>query len=830
MTRKGLKKLFTRPNIFIQDFLRKKFKKETIKINIEREEILYDIHTPLKVLFYASQKSWSLKKEVLHKRLKQDSNAEEYYRLAKDFEEVYNWIEASIYYKEALALKPYKECWALALGIVYERLENWKSAVDIYAFLHSQHQNNFEYLYRLSYVLVKCKEYKMSCDVFLSFEMNALESIVKEKSLEAYRQLNYLTSSESIDDSKFWLLYLKTFIILNFSENIEALSRKYFLYVEDFNKEIYFLLGKQLSQKGNYKEASKYFLEQKIIQKAYTFPLDAYENKALKKIVDYTEYYERHSLEEKMILYENNHAKNIEGEIYSFFQTLYNDKRFESYLHIWVLTDIQIIPLTYKDCLNVIFIKKESDLYLRYLTKAKYLINNKTFPQYFIRKEKQVYLNNSLRSPIYSALNKIDDDDISRNLLHSTHQKITNIKELFTYKDKKRLSSKKSILFYAGNFDRNRITTAFIILINSIDTDKYEITICLDPTAIKKSKIRIKEFQRIKSKVLVIPRLGRMLMTLEEKSIRERFESTSYLENDEMWSIYQKVYKREYRRIFGDTTFNLIVHFEGKSVFWQSIFAYGLNKGVGHKIIYQHDDMAKLWKKNRLKFKNNFILYREFDKIVSISEDLMVKNKQKLANPFDLEEKNFIYMNQLRFRTSKKLPLTLSLQERAIFEEKQVFINISRFSLEKNQLTLVEAFKEVTTLYSDISLILIGVGELEEDLRKLIKKLKLEEQVFVWNHRYNSKVYLELSDAVIVPSPSEKQPFIIREASLMKKKIIASIYIEENSFLMNKIDFIIENNKEGLIKGMLDFLDEKVLEHKKYNQDLLNKFYDGSFV
>jgi glycosyltransferase involved in cell wall biosynthesis len=797
MTKKGLEKLLKKPHIFIQDFLRKK-----------------------------------MRKKVLNKQLNQDENADEYYRMALDLEEKYNWIDASTYYKKAWDLKPYQESWAFRLGAVYERLEEWNSAIVVYTFLHSNNENNVEYIYRLGYVLAQAKEYVLSCDTFLILESKRnrkIKKIIKEKREEVYNQLRYLASSEPTD-SEFWLIYLKVSIELNFTKDIEEISKKYFLYTEVFNPEIYYFLAKYLVNQKNYNEASKLFIEQRIIQKAYTFPLDAYENKALKKIVDYTEYYERHSLEEKMILYENNHGKNIEGELYSLFQTLYNNERFDSYLHIWVLTDIKIIPLKYKDCLNVVFIKKESDLYLRYLTKAKYLINNKTFPQYFIRKEKQVYLNNSLKSPIYSTLNKIDDDDISRNLLHSTHQKITNIKELFTYKDKKRLSSKKSILFYAGNFDRNRITTAFIILINSIDTDKYEITICLDPTAIKKSKIRIKEFQRIKSKVLVIPRLGRMLMTLEEKSIRERFESTSYLENDEMWSIYQKVYKREYRRIFGDTTFNLIVHFEGKSIFWQSIFAYGLNKGVGHKIIYQHDDMAKLWKKNRLKFKNNFILYREFDKIVSISEDLMVKNKQKLANPFDLEEKNFIYMNQLRFRTSKKLPLTLSLQERAIFEEKQVFINISRFFLEKNQLTLVEAFKEVATLYSDISLILIGVGELEEDLRKLIKKLKLEEQVFVWNHRYNSKVYLELSDAVIVPSPSEKQPFIIREASLMKKKIIASIYIEENSFLMNKIDFIIENNKEGLIKGMLDFLDEKVLEHKKYNQDLLNKFYDGSFV
>jgi len=35
-----------------------------------------------------------------------------------------------------------------------------------------------------------------------------------------------------------------------------------------------------------------------------------------------------------------------------------------------------------------------------------------------------------------------------------------------------------------------------------------------------------------------------------------------------------------------------------------------------------------------------------------------------------------------------------------------------------------------------------------------------------------------------------------------------------------------ENNKESLIKAMLDYLDDKVLGSKKYNQKVLSKFYD----
>ena len=823
MTKKGLKKLVTRPHIFVQDFLRKKMKKKEAVTQIEVKKVVYDIHSPSNALFYAYPKVWSLQKEVLDEQLKQHAYADEYYRLAQGFEEVYNWIDASIYYKKAWDLKPYQEDWALHLGAVYERLENWKSAMSIYAFLGSNSPDNREYIYRLGYVLAQAKEYALSCDAFLLLENKRFEQIIEKQPEKAYKQLHCLASCEP-RESEFWLTYLKLTLGLGIEQNLKEIYQKYFLYAENFNPEIYYLQAKHLTSKKNYQEATQLFIEQKIVQKAYSFSLDAYKNRAFKKVVDYTEYYERHVLEKKMVLYEINHGESIEGEVYSLFKTIYSDERFVSYVHIWVLNDNMAIPTEYKESLNVIFIKRESDLYLRYLTKAKYLINNKTFPSYFIRKKRQLYLNLSLAQPIYGVLNKIDDADMSRNLLHSTHQKIRDIDDLFFNTHKEATSSKKSILFYAGNFDRNHKTTAFVTLMNTIDTDKYAITICLDPTAIKKSKVRREAFKRIKSRVSIVPRLGRMLMTLEEKYIREKFESQSYLEDKVMWAIYKKTYSREYRRVFGESRFDLMVHFEGESIFWQSMFAYGINKG-GDKIIYQHHNMEKLWKTDRPKLQNNFILYREFDKIVSVSEDLMAINRTKLAKKFDLKEQQFTYINRLIFVPKRELPLNLSLEEKNMFEKNQVFINIGRFTRANNQAVLIEAFKEVIGSYSNVRLILIGSGKEEESLLKLIKKLKLEERVSLWKEQEKSELYLEVADALIVASSSEKQPFILREAFLMKKTIISTKLIGKSELLKNSIDFLVEDNKEGLVKGIFSFLDKRILEDKEYNQNLFNEFY-----
>src|SRR5699024_5691896 len=41
---------------------------------------------------------------------------------------------------------------------------------------------------------------------------------------------------------------------------------------------------------------------------------------------------------------------------------------------------------------NIIYVKKDSDAYLKYVSSAKYLINNDTFSDYVVRKPEQLYL------------------------------------------------------------------------------------------------------------------------------------------------------------------------------------------------------------------------------------------------------------------------------------------------------------------------------------------------------------------------------------------------------------------------------------------------------
>ncbi len=111
---------------------------------------------------------------------------------------------------------------------------------------------------------------------------------------------------------------------------------------------------------------------------------------------DYYDEYIGNEIDSKLIFYEAFFGRGITCNPGALFNNLINDERFSDYTHVWSLEDSEdnaIVRKKYKNCKNVIFVVPLSQDYFRYLSKAKYLINNVTFPSYFIKKEGQIIVN-----------------------------------------------------------------------------------------------------------------------------------------------------------------------------------------------------------------------------------------------------------------------------------------------------------------------------------------------------------------------------------------------------------------------------------------------------
>ncbi|WP_246366909.1 CDP-glycerol glycerophosphotransferase family protein [Paraliobacillus salinarum] len=136
-----------------------------------------------------------------------------------------------------------------------------------------------------------------------------------------------------------------------------------------------------------------------------------------KRSILFTRYYEKYKVQEDVILYESRDGKSLTDSPYAIFSHLLDHQDFDSYKHVWSIdnfANLDKIIKKYKKYNNVIFVKRNSKEYLKYLTTSKYLINNSTFQSFFIPKKEQIYINTWHGTPL-----KTMGFDIPGNPAHS---------------------------------------------------------------------------------------------------------------------------------------------------------------------------------------------------------------------------------------------------------------------------------------------------------------------------------------------------------------------------------------------------------------------------
>lgn len=162
-----------------------------------------------------------------------------------------------------------------------------------------------------------------------------------------------------------------------------------------------------------------------------------YANKVRKKFKDpywvaknkYITYYEQLPIDEKVILLESQTATKISGNLFYILKYLLTDEKYAGYtvyLSSWgrYVKSITAI-LEHYGFENVNIVVYASDDYMRLLASAKYLINDATFPNYWIKKEGQVYINTWHGTPLKAMGRKVHNDvffgNVQKNLVNADY-------------------------------------------------------------------------------------------------------------------------------------------------------------------------------------------------------------------------------------------------------------------------------------------------------------------------------------------------------------------------------------------------------------------------
>lgn len=165
------------------------------------------------------------------------------------------------------------------------------------------------------------------------------------------------------------------------------------------------------------------------------------------------------------------------------------------------------------------------------------------------------------------------------------------------------------------------------------------------------------------------------------------------------------------------------------------------------------------------------LLYNRSDQIISLSNTL----KEDLIKNYKIDPKKLkIVYNFINLKNIKsKMLIEIDDSEKNIFK-KDVIINIGRLTKQKGQVHLIKAFKYINENNPDINLVILGTGELYKYFKDLIKKLNLENNVYLLGFKVNPYRYLYRSKLYVNTSLYEGFGNVLIEAMCCELPVIAA--------------------------------------------------------
>lgn len=212
------------------------------------------------------------------------------------------------------------------------------------------------------------------------------------------------------------------------------------------------------------------------------------------------------------------------------------------------------------------------------------------------------------------------------------------------------------------------------------------------------------------------------------------------------------------------------------------INVFSNTKGTKNIISIRNTD-SRLNNKNKLYKLCTYISTHKSDHIISISNQV----KDDLIENFNIDEKKIttIYNPSLAIEFGN---MKLKVDEN--FWQNQVVINMGRLTQQKGQWHLIKAFSEVVKKNKNCKLLILGEGELKEELKKLISILNLEDNVLLLGFVDNPYDYLRKADIFVFSSLYEGLGNSIIESLVCEIPVISTDCIAgPREILSPKSDF-----------------------------------------
>lgn len=215
--------------------------------------------------------------------------------------------------------------------------------------------------------------------------------------------------------------------------------------------------------------------------------------------------------------------------------------------------------------------------------------------------------------------------------------------------------------------------------------------------------------------------------------------------------------------------------------------------------------------------KKNWLIYYPIEKFMAHLTDVLItitKEDYELAKRKFKTEVRHIH----GVGVDEKKYLSISeednekFRERMGYDKRFVILCTGELNANKNQITVIRAIKQLVESYPEILLLLAGNGPKENELRKAISEMDLENNVKMLGYHTDLEKYVNACDLVVSASYREGLPLNIMEAMICGKAVIASsnrghrelvdegetgylLEASDASAIAKKIELLLENSR-----------------------------------
>ena len=311
---------------------------------------------------------------------------------------------------------------------------------------------------------------------------------------------------------------------------------------------------------------------------------------------------------------------------------------------------------------------------------------------------------------------------------------------------------------------------------------------------------------------------GPMISRLNELGIQSYVIPTEQAFNFSIWAKVKHILKEK----------NIaLVHIHGTRAYTNVLWPA---KQLGIPIVYTvhgwsfHDGQDLITKFTRVLSER--VLVYQAHRTISVSQSDQLTGKKHFGK-FD----SVVINNGVDL---KKFSVTRQMKdirvEYAIPKDVMLIGYISRITHQKNPIGMVEAFHQVLSHTKDMRLLMVGEGELKEQVLARTKKLKIEEYVYFDNFRLDMPDILKAIDVYCLPSLWEGLPIGLLEAMAMGKAVIATNVNGSREVVKHKENgLLIEpKNISALVDAILQLHRQQDLKKKLQTQarNTIDEKYD----